>query len=157
MYRLRWFCRCSVDRRSLIARVESLTSYAIFLTEFGEDFAGGACAALCYVFQSLTKAFFRIGKCGEVEEALVGDGVLDDGFGFAVDGEDDGGRRVFLRRCIILTELLRKVVRGWMSLVMSIMGSSVLEVFYRTFDFLDQCECIRFAPSANAHSCGETA
>src|SRR5258708_1415917 len=30
------------------------------------------------------------------------------------------GRRVFLRRFMNLTELLRKVVRGWMSLVMSI-------------------------------------
>jgi hypothetical protein len=37
------------------------------------------------------------------------------------------------------------VVRGWMSLVMSIMVASVLEVFYRTFGFVPYFAKSRFA------------
>ena len=44
----------------------SLTSYAIFLTEFGKDFAGGASAALGYVFQALTKIFFGVGQGSDI-------------------------------------------------------------------------------------------
>jgi hypothetical protein len=77
-------------RRSVTARRVSLTSYAIFLAEFGEDFAGRTCAAFGDILQPLAESLFWINLGGEVEEALVFGGVLEDGLGFAVDGEDDG-------------------------------------------------------------------
>jgi hypothetical protein len=62
----------------------------MLLAEFIKELACGASAPCGHVFEALADGFFFIAKGGEVEEALVGGGVLDDSFGFAVDGEDDG-------------------------------------------------------------------
>lgn len=70
--------------------VVTSTRYVIFLSHVVEDFFERAGAAFPHVFETLTDAFVDVGCGGEVEEALVSGGVLDDGFGFAVDGEDDG-------------------------------------------------------------------
>ena len=67
----------------------------MFLAKFVEKLASGTSAAGGDVFEALTDCFLFVGQSGEVEEALVGGGVLDDGFGFAVDGEDDGAAGLF--------------------------------------------------------------
>jgi hypothetical protein len=71
-----------------------LTRYAIFATHLLENFFYGTDAAFAQVFESLTGGFFLAGLGGQVEEALVLGCALDDGFGFAVDGEDDGAARL---------------------------------------------------------------
>ena len=50
--------------------------------------------SLVHILKPLTDTFVYVGLGGEVEEALVSGSVLDDGFGFAVDGEDDGAARL---------------------------------------------------------------
>jgi hypothetical protein len=67
----------------------------MFLAKFIEKFAGGTSASCCDIFETLADAFVDVGCGGEVEEALVGGGVLDNGFGFAVDSEDDGAAGLF--------------------------------------------------------------
>src|SRR5882724_6368511 len=81
--------------RSWMARAVRLTRYAIFLAHLLEDLVHRASPACVQVFETLTDAFLRASLGGEVEEALVGGGVLDDSFGFAVDGEDDGAAGLF--------------------------------------------------------------
>jgi len=67
-----------------------LTRYAMFLAHLVEELPGWTAFAAMKFFQTLADAFVGVGECSDVEEALVSGGVLDDGFGFAVDGEDDG-------------------------------------------------------------------
>ena len=62
----------------------------MLLAHLLEELCGWTAFASVKLFQSLADAFVGVGLGGDVEEALVGGGVLDDGFGFAVDGEDDG-------------------------------------------------------------------
>jgi hypothetical protein len=62
----------------------------MLLAQVGEDFAGGAGAVGGDVGVALADALALVGGGGDVEEALVGGGGEDSGFGFAVDGEDDG-------------------------------------------------------------------
>src|ERR1700722_15475765 len=72
-----------------------LTRYAMLLAHLLEEFSGRTSFALTKVFQSLADAFVDVDLSGEVEEALVLGCALDDGFGFAVDGEDDGAAGFF--------------------------------------------------------------
>jgi len=46
-----------------------------------EELPSRTAFTLTKVFQALPDAFVDVGLGGEVEEALVGGGVLDDGFG----------------------------------------------------------------------------
>ena len=62
----------------------------MLLAEVGEDFGGWAGAGGGDVGVALADAFTLAGGGGDVEEALVGGGGEDGGFGSAVDGEDDG-------------------------------------------------------------------
>src|SRR5260370_5776212 len=109
-----------------------LTRYAMFLAHLLEELSGWTSFALAKLFQSLADAFAGVGFGGEVEEALVGGGVLDDGFGLAVDGEDDGAAGLLKA----LHHFDGVVAEGGEGLdVFSDVdhGASVLEVFYRTF------------------------
>jgi hypothetical protein len=76
--------------RSCTARAVKLTRYSIFAAHLVEDLVHWARAAFAQVFKSLANGFFFAGLGGEVEEALILGWALDDGFGLAVDGEDDG-------------------------------------------------------------------
>jgi len=59
-------------------------------THLVEELGCGTAFSSLEFFESLTDALLDVGEGGEVEEALVGGGILEDGFRFAVDGEDDG-------------------------------------------------------------------
>src|SRR3984893_4688905 len=113
-----------------------LTTYAMLLTHLLEELVRWTPLASAKLGQSLADAFVDIGLCDEVEEVLVGGGVLDDGFGFTVDGEDDGTLGLFET----LHHFDRGVAEGGEGL--DVFGdvdlgchadASVLEVFYRTF------------------------
>ncbi len=67
-----------------------LTRYGMLATHLVEELGCGTAFSSVEFFQSLTDALLDVGEGGEVEEALVGGGILEDGFRFAVDGEDDG-------------------------------------------------------------------
>jgi hypothetical protein len=71
-----------------------LTRYAMLLAHLLEELSGRTSFALTKVFQALADAFVDVGLCGEVEEALELGCALEDGFGFTVDGEDDGAARL---------------------------------------------------------------
>src|ERR1035441_9413472 len=126
-------------RRSLRARRVSLTSYAIFLAEFGEDFARRACASFGDVFEPLAESLFRIGKSGKIKQSLVSGGVLQHSFRLAVDGENNGPFR-FLE---LLHELDRIIPKRsqWLNVLRNVDPSwhntpPALKVFYRTFEFV---------------------
>jgi hypothetical protein len=65
-------------------------------------FAGGAAFTIDKLLEPLSDTLAGVCCGSEVEEALVGGDVLEDGFEFAVDGEDDGALGGF--------ELLHRVV-----------------------------------------------
>ena len=55
-----------------------------------DGFASGAGATLLGIGQALADGFHYVGAGGDIEKALVGFGVLNDGFGFSVNREDHG-------------------------------------------------------------------
>jgi hypothetical protein len=63
--------------------------------KLGKDFLGWTRAAVGDVVAALTDCFFYAGAGGDVEQALVGSDVLDDGLGFASNGKDDGALALF--------------------------------------------------------------
>lgn len=69
------------------ARGRVLTRYGMLATHLVEELGCGTAFSSMEFFESLTDALLDV---GEGEEALAGGGILEDGFGFAVDGEDDG-------------------------------------------------------------------
>jgi hypothetical protein len=83
------------------------------------------------IFEALAETFAIVGCGCEVEEALVGGGGEDDGFGFAVDGEDDGAAGLF--------ELLHHfdgvVAEGGegLDVLGDVENGASVEVVYRTF------------------------
>lgn len=96
-----------------------------------DEFGGGSAFAAAKLFETLADAFAGVGFGGDVEQALVRGGVLDDGFGLAVDREDDGAPGLLEA----LHELDGVVAEGGEGL--DVFGdvdhaASVLEVFYRT-------------------------
>jgi hypothetical protein len=79
---------------SFTARAVRLTRYRIFTAHLLEYFGCRTGAAFPDIFEALADAFVHVGGSRDVEEAMVFGCALDDGFGFAVDGEDDGAARL---------------------------------------------------------------
>jgi hypothetical protein len=77
-----------------LATLVNLTWYAILLPHFGKHFFGRIGAAGFDVFAALTDSFDDVSLGGDVEEALIGFGGLDNGLGSSVDGENDGAARL---------------------------------------------------------------
>jgi hypothetical protein len=75
--------------RSRKARSVSLTWYDMAAPEDFQRFASRTHAALFQVFEALTDAFEYICLRGDIQEALIGFGILHDGFGLTVDGENE--------------------------------------------------------------------
>src|SRR5579872_3901498 len=87
--------------RSRSARGMILTRHAMRGFEFGEELFHVTALALLCLFKALADAFASVGLGCDVEQALIGPSVLDDGFGLAFDGEHHGS--------LALLELLHEV------------------------------------------------
>lgn len=85
-----------------------------------EHIAGQPGATVLHVVDPLPDGFEDIGARGDIEKALIGFGVLDDGFGLAFDGQYHWVPALF-EVLMKSPERRRKVVSDWMSLVMSSM------------------------------------
>src|SRR5580698_2905850 len=62
----------------------------MFATDVAKYRFGGSGASVGHVIEPLADSLFRIGTRGDVEQALVGFGVLHDGRGLSFDGEHHG-------------------------------------------------------------------
>ena len=65
------------------------TRCAIFATDVLEDLPGRAHPAICSIVEALPDGFEHIGARRDVQQTLIGLGVLYHGLRFAVHGEDD--------------------------------------------------------------------
>ena len=63
--------------------------------EHFQSFTRRTHTTLLYVFDTLPDSLKRIGVCGNVEQALIGFGVLRDRFRFSVDGKHQRFLRLF--------------------------------------------------------------
>jgi hypothetical protein len=70
-----------------VARAVISTVYSIFLAQFSEHLTSGAGASGGNIFKALPDAFVGIGFGGQLEEALIFGGVLEDDRGLALHGE----------------------------------------------------------------------
>jgi hypothetical protein len=62
----------------------------MFAANSVKRFLGRACAAVGYVIKSLPDTLLNVGAGGNVEQALIRFGVLDDGLGLALNGKHYG-------------------------------------------------------------------
>jgi hypothetical protein len=69
------------------ARAVMLTRYAIPGFKLVEKLTDWSCTAMCYVVEPLANTFLSIGARGNVEQTLIGFGVLHHGCCFAVNRE----------------------------------------------------------------------
>lgn len=73
-----------------VERSVSSTRYVIFRAESVEDFARWARPALRNVVQALANPLAGVSLGGDIEEPLIGRGILNHQFRFAVDGKNHG-------------------------------------------------------------------
>jgi len=73
--------------KSRCARAVMLTRYAILGFKLVEKLSDWSCTAMCYVVEPLANTFLSIGARGNVEQTLIGFGVLHDRCSFAVNRE----------------------------------------------------------------------
>src|SRR2546421_12421952 len=72
----------SISRR---ARSANLTRYGMVAAEHLQCFTRRTHTTLLYVFEALPDSLKRIGLCGNVEQALIGFGILHDRFRLSID------------------------------------------------------------------------
>src|ERR1700733_11837207 len=65
--------------RSRSAREVTLTRYAMLGFKFVKELPRGPCSSFFYVLQTLSDALLCVGTGGNVEQALIGLGILHDG------------------------------------------------------------------------------
>src|SRR5438105_5904839 len=85
------------------ARSANLTRYGMVAAEHLQCFTGRTHTTLLYVLKALPDSLKRIGLCGDVEQALIGFGILHDRFRFPIDCKN----KRFLRLLEMLHELPR--------------------------------------------------
>src|ERR1700745_49288 len=90
----------SMSRR---ARSASLTRYRMVAAERVQSFTRGTHATLLYVFDTLPDSLKCVGLGGDVEQALIGFGILNDGFRLSIDGKN--------QRLLRFLELLHELPR----------------------------------------------
>src|SRR5437660_4287559 len=88
----------SISRR---ARSANLTRYGMVAAEHLQCFTGRTHTTLLYVFEALPDSLKPIGLCGNVEQALIGFGILHDRFRLSIDRKNQR----FLRFLKVLHEL----------------------------------------------------
>src|ERR1035437_2248016 len=79
-----------MPERSRSARGMILTRYSMRGFEFGEKLLSVAPSSLPGLQQSLANPFASVGAGGDVEQPLIGSGILDDGLGFALHCQHHG-------------------------------------------------------------------
>jgi hypothetical protein len=89
----------------------------MFTANFVKCLFRRARASVRYVIKSLTDAFLGIGAGSNVEQPLIGFGVLHDCRCLPLHGEHYGALAAFMKS----PDRRRNVVSDWMSVVMSIM------------------------------------
>jgi hypothetical protein len=89
--------------------------------------------ALFGVLQTLAGALLGIGTGGDVEQALVGFGVLHDGRRPPPHSQHTTGRLVFLSCFMKSPDRRRNVVSDWMSFAISIMASPLFKHLFRCY------------------------
>src|SRR5882762_2732422 len=82
----------SMSRR---ARSANLTGYGMVAPEHFQYLTGRTHTTLLYVFEALPDALKRIGLCGNVEQALIGLGILHDRFRLSIDCKNQRSLRLF--------------------------------------------------------------
>src|SRR5437660_4839818 len=82
----------SISRR---ARSANLTRYGMVAAKHLQRFTGGTRTTLLYVFAALPDSLKSIGLCGNVEQALIGFGILHDRFRFPIDRKNHRFLRLF--------------------------------------------------------------
>src|SRR6266478_1003631 len=82
----------SMSRR---ARSANLTRYGMVAPEHLQSFTRRAYTTLLYVFKALPDSLKSIGLCGNVEQALIGFGILHDRFRFSIDCKNQRFLRLF--------------------------------------------------------------
>src|SRR5579872_2377961 len=87
--------------KSRSARRVRLTRYAMESFEFVEELVGVAESSLTVVLKTLPDAFSCIGLCGDIEQSLIGLGVLHYGSRLAFDRQH--------HRALALPQLLHEV------------------------------------------------
>jgi hypothetical protein len=80
-------------------------------------------ATLFQVFHALTDAFLSIRLCGDIQQSLIGFGILHDRFGLSINRENERFL-VFLRCFMNFAGLRRNVVMACMSFFISNMKAS---------------------------------
>src|SRR5205807_1349607 len=88
----------SMSRR---ARSANLTRYGMVAAEHLQCLTGWTHTTLLYVFEALPDSLKSIGLCGNVEQALIGFGILNDRFRLSIDRKNQR----FLRFLEVLHEL----------------------------------------------------
>src|SRR5258708_10065682 len=73
-----------------MARLDSLTRYSTGAPELFQRFSRWKHSAFLEVLNALSDTLLFIRLCSDIQQALIGLGVLHDCFGFSVDGENDG-------------------------------------------------------------------
>ena len=94
---LRYHFRAATDSSALIslyklaksrpARAAMSTRYAILGFKLVKKLSGWSCTAVCYVVEPLANTFLSIGARDNVEQTLIGFGVLHDGGSFTINRE----------------------------------------------------------------------
>ena len=71
-------------------RAANSTRYGMFAANLVKHLSRRACASVGDVIKPLADTFLGIGPRGNIEQSLIGFGVLYDGRCFALHHEDDG-------------------------------------------------------------------
>jgi hypothetical protein len=95
-------------------KLNDSTSYVRFSADVVEYFFGGASASVGYVIEALTDTFHGAGTGRNVEQALIGVGIVHDSRCFALHRKRHG-HLLFLSCFMKSPERRRKVVKDWMS------------------------------------------
>src|SRR6266480_2841574 len=82
----------SMSRR---ARSANLTRYGMVAAEHLQSFTRGTHTTLLYVFEALPDSLKSIGLRGDVEQALIGFGILHDRFRLSIDCKNQRLLRLF--------------------------------------------------------------
>jgi hypothetical protein len=127
----------------------------MFSADVVEYFFGGASESVGYVIKALTDTFHGVGTGRNVEQALIGLGILHDSRCFALHRKHHGALTLLelFHEVMKSPERRRKVVKDWVSLVMSSMGLLLLSTFLGARSRIPpRCEVEKASPQMPARN-----